>query len=196
MHTSLNPNPIVQFAEWFKEAAQAGIAKPHAMALSTVAADGRPSSRMVLLSSFDERGFVFHTNYESAKGADLARNPRVALVLWWDPLGYQVRIEGRAAQTSAAESDAYFATRPRGSQLSAWASNQSRVIDGRAQLEQRVRELEAMYDGRAVPRPPTWGGYRVVPEAIEFWRDRRDRLHDRVRFERDDNGWRRMQLAP
>lgn len=193
----MNADPIVQFAEWFSKASNCGIAKPHAMTLATVGADGRASARMVLLSSFDERGFVFHTNYESDKGRAIAANPRVALVLWWDPLGYQVRIEGRAEKTSAAESDAYFAKRPRGSQLGAWASRQSEVIESRAVLEQRLHELEREYHGRPVPRPPYWGGYRVTPYAVEFWENRENRLHERLRFERDATGaWRRQRLAP
>ena len=193
MHT----DPILQFAEWFAEATTAGIVKANAMTLCTVAADGRPSARMVLLSSFDEHGFVFHTNYESEKARDIAANPRVALVFWWDPLGYQVRIEGRAEKTSGADADAYFAKRPRGSQLSAWASKQSSVIASYAALAQRMRELEGEYEGRTVPRPPAWGGYRVAPEVLEFWEDRSNRLHERLRFERDEGrGWRSMRLAP
>lgn len=190
-------DPIKQFADWFKRAAQCGIDKPHAMTLSTVAADGRPSARMVLLSSFDEHGFVFHTNYESRKAVDIGVNSWVALVLWWDPLGYQVRIEGRAEKTGEAESDAYFAKRPRGSQLGAWASDQSRNIESRALLERRLRELDRAYADRPVPRPPHWGGYRVTPYVIEFWENRENRLHDRLRFDRDVSGaWRRTRLAP
>ncbi len=190
-------NPIALFGEWFAKASQSGIDKPHALVLASVAANAQPSSRVVLLSSYDERGFVFHTNYESKKGAEIERNSCVALVFWWDPLGYQVRIEGRAHQTSAAEADAYFATRPRGSQLSAWASDQSRVIESRAALEARLRDLERKYAGAPVPRPPHWGGYRVAPETIEFWENRENRLHERLRFERDANGaWRSMRLAP
>lgn len=191
----MTENPIALFADWFARASQCGIDKPHAMTLAT-AADGLPSARVVLLSSFDDRGFVFHTNYESAKARAIAANPAVALTLWWDPLGHQVRIEGRAEKTSAAESDAYFAKRPRGSQLGAWASDQSRVIENRALLEQRLRELDREYDGRPVPRPPHWGGYRVTPRVIEFWENRDNRLHDRLRFERDGGGWRATRLAP
>lgn len=190
-------DPITRFAEWFEKAQRAGIAKPHAMTLSTVAANGRPSSRIVLLSSYDERGFVFHTNYESQKGQEIGGNTWVALVFWWDPLGYQVRIEGRAEKTSAADSDAYFAKRPRGSQLGAWASDQSRVIENRDVLERRLRRLEQEHDGRPVPRPLHWGGYRVIPSVIEFWEDRPDRLHERIRYERHpDGGWRSQRLAP
>lgn len=190
-------DPVAQFTLWFRKASQCGIDKPHAMTLSTVAADGRPSARMVLLSSFDERGFVFHTNYESEKAREIAANPWVALVFWWDPLGYQVRIEGRAEKTSAAESDAYFAKRPRGSQLGAWASDQSRTIGGRTELEARLREVDLEYRDRPVPRPPHWGGYRVHPYVIEFWENRENRLHHRLRFEREENGsWRSVYLAP
>jgi len=193
----MTPDPITLFAEWFAEASHAGIDKPHAMTLATAAADGQPSARTVLLSSFDGRGFVFHSNYESRKALEMADNPRVALVFWWDPLGYQVRIEGRVEKTSAAESDAYFAGRPRGSQLGAWASDQSRAIERRAVLEERLAARTREYDGRPVPRPPHWGGYRVTPQAIEFWEHRDNRLHQRVRFERDPGGaWRSALLAP
>lgn len=193
----MHSDPIAWFAEWFAKAAQAGIPKHNAMTLATVAPDGRPSARVVLLSSFDVRGFVFHTNYQSEKGMEIAQNPWVALTFWWDPLGFQVRIEGSAEKTTAEESDAYFAKRPRGSQLGAWASDQSRVIESRAVLEARVRDLDDRYRAAFVPRPPHWGGYRVRPYAIEFWEDRQDRLHDRIRFERGDEGdWRRLRLAP
>jgi len=193
----MNKDPIALFAEWFAKASQCGIDKPHAMTLSTVGTDGRPTARMVLLSSFDERGFVFHTNYESDKARAIASNPNVALVLWWDPLGYQVRIEGRVEKTSDAESHAYFAKRPRGSQLGAWASNQSRAISGYLELEERLRALDVQYRDQPVPRPPHWGGYRVTPDAIEFWEHRDNRLHHRLRFERDEAGlWRSRYLAP
>lgn len=193
----MHSDPIAWFAEWFAKASQAGISKHNAMTLATVAADGRPSARIVLLSSFDARGFVFHTNYVSEKGAEIARNPWVALTFWWEPLGWQVRAEGHAEKTTVEESDAYFARRPRGSQLGAWASEQSREIESRAVLEARVRELDDKYRAAFVPRPPHWGGYRVRPFVIEFWEDRQDRLHDRVRFERGEQGdWRRVRLAP
>lgn len=190
-------DPVDLFRRWYADAARAGVAKPNAMALATVGPDGRPSTRMVLLSSFDERGFVFHTNYRSQKGEDIARQPRVSLVAWWDPLERQVRIDGRAEKTGAAESDAYFADRPRGSQLGAWASDQSAVIPDRAALEARLTEAERRYAGRPVPRPPHWGGYRVVPDAIEFWEGRENRLHDRVRYRRGEaGGWIVERLAP
>lgn len=190
-------DPFALFATWYGDASRAGIGKPHAMVLATADGSGRPSSRVVLLSSYDERGFVFHTNYASEKGNEIARNARVSLVFWWDPLGHQVRIEGHAEPTSAAESDAYFAKRPRGSQLSAWASDQSRPIPGRAWLEGRMRAVEQKYQGQSIPRPSHWGGYRIAPDVFEFWEDRADRLHERLRYEREADGrWRIVHLAP
>ena len=190
-------DPFEHFRRWFDQARTAPIDKPNAMTLSTVDADNKPSCRVVLLSSYDSSGFVFHTNYESRKGVDIARNPNVALTFWWDPLGYQVRIEGRAQLRGAPESDAYFAQRPRGSQIGAWASEQSRSIESYAELVERVRKLEADYAGRPVPRPPHWGGYLVVPQVFEFWENRDDRLHERFRYERaDGDAWRMLLLAP
>ncbi len=193
-----HPDPLVRFRDWYEQARRTpGIDKPHAMALATVGEDARPSCRIVLLSSYDERGFVFHTNYASRKGEDIGRHPWVALTFWWDPLGYQVRIEGRAEKTSPAESDAYFAQRPRGNQLGAWASEQSRPIPAYQELLERLRHFEKEFAARPVPRPPHWGGYRVVPEAIEFWTNRENRLHERVLYERSaDGGWRLRWLAP
>lgn len=191
-------DPLALFQTWYEQArGTPGLDKPHAMALATVSADGRPSCRVVLLSSYDERGFVFHTNYESRKGADIAHNPWVALTFWWDPLGYQVRIEGRAEKTGAEESDAYFARRPRGHQLSAWVSAQSQPIADYAELLKRMRHLEQEFAGRPVPRPPHWGGYRVVPQSFEFWESREDRLHARIHYERTTSGgWQWRWLAP
>jgi pyridoxamine 5'-phosphate oxidase len=190
-------DPMELFRRWYDDAVRAGVEKVNAMALATVGTDGRPSGRMVLLSSFDERSFVFHTNYRSQKGREMARDPRVALVLWWGPLERQVRIEGRAEKTSAADSDAYFAGRPRGSQLGAWASEQSAVIPDRAVLEGSLREMERRYAGGPVPRPPHWGGYRVIPDSIEFWEGRENRLHDRARYRRGEGGeWLVERLAP
>ena len=190
-------DPMELFRRWYGEAVRAGIEKADAMALATVGPDGRPSGRMVLLSSFDERGFVFHTNHQSRKGREIAHHSRVALVFWWDPLGFQVRIEGRAEKTSPAESDAYFAGRPRPSQLGAWASDQSRPIPDRGVLEERMRQLERKHAGGPVPRPPHWGGYRVIPDAFEFWENRENRLHDRIRYQRSQGGgWRIERLAP
>ena len=190
-------DPIARFGEWYAQARAAGIAKPNAMALATAGGDGRPTLRMVLLSSYDARGFVFHTNYRSRKGEDLEASASASLLFWWDPLGFQVRIDGAVERTSAAESDAYFAGRPRGAQLGAWASEQSRALVSRAALEARIGELTAKYDGLPVPRPPHWGGYRVVPQVMEFWQDRSDRLHERVRYTRSTSGeWRAELLAP
>ncbi len=192
-----HPNPLDLFRLWYDKAFAAGLPKANAMALATVGAGGHPSCRIVLLSSFDERGFVFHTNYESRKGEELGVNPWAALTFWWEPLGYQVRVEGRIEKTTSMESDVYFAGRPRGSQIGAWASDQSRVIAGRHALEARVAEIEREYEGRDVPRPPHWGGYRVIPHAFEFWEDRHKRLHDRVRYEQTgQGGWSTSRLAP
>lgn len=193
----MEQDPVAQFAHWFEEAGRAGIIKHNAMTLATVDSSGRADARIVLLSSFDERGFVFHTNYESRKGADLAVHDFATLVFWWDPLGYQVRISGVVDKTTAAESDEYFAGRPRGSQLGAWASDQSRAIADREMLTARVTQLDGQYADKSVPRPPHWGGYRLLPQRMEFWIDRPDRLHDRILFSRDASGsWKRQRLAP
>lgn len=191
-----NRDPFDLFRDWYDEASAASILMPGAMTLSTVGKTGAPAARMVLLSSFDRRGFVFHTNYDSDKGLEIATRPRAALVFWWEPLNRQVRIEGGVAQTAPEESDAYFAKRPRASQLSAWASDQSRPLAVRDTLEVRMREIEARYEGRPVPRPPNWGGYRVIPLVFEFWTGREDRLHDRIRFDRAPEGWAGTRLYP
>jgi pyridoxamine 5'-phosphate oxidase len=190
-----DPDPIRQFAAWFAEAATAGVIEPNAMTLATATPDGWPSARMVLLKQFDERGFVFFSNYRSRKGAELAANPRAALCLWWPPLERQVRVEGTVERLGVAESRAYFASRPRGSRLGALASPQSAVIPSREALERRFAELESAYPGD-VPLPEGWGGLRVVPDTIEFWQGRADRLHDRLRYRRDQGGWTRERLAP
>ena len=190
-------DPLAVFRDWYASACRSGIAKPHAMSLSTAGEDGRPAARMVLMSSFDERGFVFHTNRLSRKGREIGHMPWVALLFWWDSMGYQVRIEGAAQVTTPEESDIYFSQRPRGSQLSAWAAEQSRVVDSRAELENRVAAFERQYADQDVPRPPHWGGYRVYPRAMEFWVSRENRLHERVRYQRDGDGsWVRELLAP
>jgi pyridoxamine 5'-phosphate oxidase len=195
--SDVDPDPVVQFAAWFEDARAAGIRLPEAMVLATARADGAPSARFVLLNRFDERGFVFFGNYESRKGRELAENPRGALVFHWDPLGRQVRIEGSVERISAGESDSYFATRPRGARLSAWAASQSQVVTSREALEARAAELSAEFPDDAVPRPPHWGGYRLTPDAIELWQHREDRLHDRLRYRRSDEGaWLVERLAP
>ena len=192
----VDADPVVQFGRWFEQAEQAGLLEPHAMTLATATPDGRPSARMVLLRGFDERGFCFYTNHESRKGVELAANPRAALVFWWGELERQVRIEGPVAPTSRAESEAYFHSRPPGSQLSAAASPQSRVIQDRAVLERRVAELAADSADGQVPLPDFWGGYRLTHEVVEFWQGRPNRLHDRLRYRRAGDGWKIERLAP
>jgi pyridoxamine 5'-phosphate oxidase len=193
----VDPDPFGQFRAWFEQACAANLLRPDAMTLATTTADGRPSARMVLLRGCDERGFAFFTNYDSRKAEELDANPQAALVFYWPEFDRQVRVEGPVERLPAEESDAYFRGRPRGSQLSAWASPQSRVIDGREVLERRVEELTAAYLDRDVPRPPFWGGYRVVPVVIEFWQGRANRLHDRLRYLREaDSRWRIERLGP
>ena len=189
-------NAVEQFKAWLDEAFAAGLPEPTAMAIATADADGAPSNRMVLLKGVDDDGFVFFTNYESRKGRDLAANPRAALVFHWQALGRQVRVTGRVRKVSAAESDAYFASRPLGSRFSAAASPQSEVIGERAELERTVDELKARHPDGDIPRPRHWGGYRVRPETIEFWTHRDDRLHDRIRYRRTRGGWAVERLGP
>ncbi len=192
-----DPNPLEQFRTWFDEALATNLHEPNAMIVATATPDGRPSARVVLLKGFDERGFVFYTNYEGRKSRELEANPYAALLFYWGELERQLRLEGRVGRIPEEESEAYFAGRPRGSQLGAWASEQSRPIKDRGALEKRLRELEAEYEGREVPRPPYWGGYRVEPETIEFWQGRENRLHDRLVYRRsEDGGWRRERLQP
>jgi pyridoxamine 5'-phosphate oxidase len=192
----LDPDPLRQFHAWFAEAGAAGVEVPEAMALATATRDGRPSVRMVLLKGADESGYVFHTNYESRKGGELAANPWAALLFHWRPLGRQVRVEGRAERLPADESEAYFATRPLNSRLAAWASPQSRPLAGRDELDRLYADAAARFPGDDVPRPPHWGGFRLVPAAYEFWQHQDDRLHDRIRYERDGGAWKRFRVAP
>jgi pyridoxamine 5'-phosphate oxidase len=189
-------DPIELFQEWFREAEQARVEVPEAMTLATAGADGAPSARMVLLNGTDDEGFVFYSGYVSRKAGELEQNPRAALVFYWRPLGKQVRVEGPVERVSESESAAYFATRPRGSQLAAWASHQSQPLESREELERRYAELEREYDGREVPRPPHWGGFRLRPDAIEFWEHRENRLHDRFRYTRAREGWTAELLSP
>lgn len=189
-------DPLALFERWFRDARRAGLFLPESMILATSTSDGSPSARTMLLKGFDERGFRFFTNYESRKGRELAQNDRAALVFLWGILQRQVRIAGRVERLSEAESREYFATRPRGSQLGAWASNQSSVIPNRGALDARFREHEERFRGSDVPLPPYWGGYRLVPRTIEFWQGRADRLHDRLLFTREDRGWSVSRLAP
>ena len=192
-HAPADPHSL--FARWYAEAEAAGLPQPDAMALATTDSERRPSVRMVLLKDHGPDGYVFYTNAQSRKGRELAANPRAALLLYWAPLHRQVRIEGPVGALAPAESDAYFATRPRGARLGAVASPQSAVIAGRTELERRIEELGREHPD-AVPRPAHWGGYRVIPETIEFWAGRPDRLHDRLRYTRSADGWLRERLAP
>lgn len=198
----VDPDPIVQFARWYRAAEAAGLEEPgleepNAMTLATATAEGRPSARMVLLKGVDKEGFTFFTNYDGRKAGELAANPWAALVFWWAPLARQVRVEGRVGVLPEAESDAYFAQRPRGSQTSAWASPQSQVIPDRTQLVAAQAAVADRFAGQPVPRPPHWGGYRLAPTAVEFWQGRPDRLHDRFLYSRNaEGGWRLDRLAP
>ena len=196
LEDDLDGDPLCQFASWFGEAGTAGVREPQAAALATASADGVPSVRMVLVKAFDERSFVFFSDYASRKGRELAVNPRAALLFHWDPLGRQVRIEGPVERTSAEESAAYIRTRPRSSQVSALASPQNQTLQSRDELERRVADVERLYADSELPIPSSWGGFRLAPEALEFWQQRHDRLHDRLRFRRAGDRWLIERLAP
>jgi pyridoxamine 5'-phosphate oxidase len=194
--SDVDPDPLKQFRRWYAEAEEAGLKAPQAMALATSTAEGVPSVRMVLLKTADERGFVFFTGYVSRKAGELEANPRAALLFYWEKLGRQVRIEGRVERVAGQESDAYFATRPRGAQLAAAASRQSAVLRDRAEIDERFAALDREHAGSDVRRPDHWGGYRLVPEAYEFWQHRDDRMHDRLRYRRRDGDWLVDRLSP
>ena len=195
--SDLAPDPVSMFRVWMHDAVRAGLHEPNAFVLATTGADGVPASRIVLLKGLDERGFVFFTNYSSRKGEELAANPQAALLFPWHPLERQVRVEGTAGRLDAAENDAYFAGRPRAAQLGAWASPQSQVVPGRAELDRRYDEVAARFgDEEEVPRPEHWGGYCVEPVTVEFWQGRIGRMHDRLRYRRGGTGWVTERLAP
>ena len=193
----MQADPIAQFREWFDTAVAAGLKEPNGMAVTTCTPDGRPSTRIVLLKHYNERGFVFFTNYNSRKGSEIAQNAFGAINFWWVDLERQVRIEGRYEKVSTEESDAYYNSRPRGSRLGAWASPQSQEIENRDVLNGRQADYEAQFpEDQPVPRPEHWGGYRLVPEMIEFWQGRPNRLHDRLRYVKSGEGWEIGRLAP
>jgi len=189
-------DPMALSHEWFRSAEAAGLMLPEAIALATATPDGVPAVRMMLLKGYDERGFRFFTNYESRKGLELAENDQAAFLLYWNRLHRQIRVEGTVERLTEAESYAYFRTRPRGSRIGAWASAQSAVLSSRAELEERFREREREFEGQEVPLPPYWGGFCLRPRVIEFWQGRVNRLHDRIRFRRETDGWRRVRLSP
>ena len=194
--TDLLPDPIAMFRRWYDDAHEAGVHEPNAMVVATATADGTPSSRFVLLKGVSEDGFVFYTNTHSRKGQELAENPRCALLFPWHPLERQVRVDGAAELLPRSAVDQYFAVRPRGSQLGAWASHQSSVVAGREELHAAYEEAERRYEGGDVPTPEEWGGYLVRPEAVEFWQGRPGRMHDRLVYRRTDDGWATERLAP
>ena len=194
--SDVHASPVVQFSQWWDEALKSEIDEVNAMTLSTITAAGRPSARIVLLKGFDEKGFVFYTNYESDKGQQLDANPYASLVFFWKELERQVRIEGKCERVSSEESDEYFYSRPLGSKLGAWASPQSKVIEGRQILDKNAAELQKQFATGEVPRPPHWGGYRVVAESIEFWQGRSNRLHDRIKYINQHGAWKIDRLAP
>ena len=196
-HETLKSNPIEQFEDWYQQTIESDIYEPGAMSLSTVDADGQPWQRIVLLKLFDKKGFVFFTNYESRKAQQIAVNPNVSLIFLWHSMGRQIKITGQAEKISSAESLKYFITRPRGSQLGAWASKQSQMINSRSVLESMVNSMKQKYADKEVPLPPFWGGYRVIPKTVEFWQARDSRLHDRFIYQQDvSGGWVSERMAP
>jgi pyridoxamine 5'-phosphate oxidase len=194
--SELDPDPLKQFAAWFTAAVESGIRDVNAMALATAAADGRPSVRIVLLKGFGQEGFTFFSNYDSQKGRELAANPYAELVIYWPQLERQVRVRGTVEKASREESQRYFHSRPVGSQLGAWVSRQSEVIDGRRVLDARLAEMTERFSAGEIPLPPHWGGYRLTPDTLEFWQGRPNRLHDRFRYSRSADGWEMERLAP
>lgn len=194
--TDLNPDPIAQFQTWLDKALETDILEPTAMTLATATPDGKPSARMVLLKGVDERGFSFYTNYDSRKGQELGANPYAALILYWDELERQVRIEGKVEKLPRQASEAYFKSRPYGSQIGALASHQSKVLESRKPLEERTQMLKERYGEGEVPLPESWGGYLLKPTAIEFWQGRPSRLHDRLKYVREGDNWRVVRLSP
>ena len=192
----MNPNPIVQFDKWFKDAVENELNEPYAMTLATSTKDGKPSARIVLMRNFDENGFVFYTNYLSRKGEDISENPHASLLFFWQEKEQQVRIEGTLVKQTAEESDNYFNSRPRESKLGAWTSEQSKIISGRKVLDERYEAASKKYPDENVPRPPYWGGYILKPITIEFWQGRPSRLHDRILYTLENNKWKIERLAP
>jgi len=192
----LTPDPVVLFDRWFTFARRACIYWPNSTAVATADAHGHPSVRMVLLKSYDQSGFVFYTNYESQKGRELAVNPQASMVIYWNDLLRQVRMTGRVEQTTREESETYFHSRPRGSQIGAWASNQDSTVDSRNELMEKYEKYEREFSGKPVPLPPYWGGYRLIPDEIEFWQGRTYRLHDRFRYSKKDGKWSWVRLSP
>jgi len=194
--SSINKNPFIQFANWYKSIINSKLKEPTAMTLSTADVNGNPSARIVLLKEFDDRGFVFYTNYESRKGKDLKENPKAALNFFWDEPARQIRIEGKIEKVSKEASKKYFSTRPRESRIGAWVSAQSSVIPNRKFLENKFDELEKKFNDEEIPLPEFWGGYRVIPNYFEFWQGRENRLHDRICYKKENDEWKIFRLAP
>lgn len=194
--SAVDRDPFEQFNQWYGQARWTGLPMPNSFTLATVTPDGKPDARMLLLKGVDEKGFVFYTNYESRKADEIAKNPNATMVFHWNELFRQVRVEGRLEKVTPGESDAYFQSRVRGSRIGAWASKQSSAISNREELEAKVREIELRYKGQHIPCPPFWGGFRLIPERIEFWQGRPSRLHDRLCFVREGSGWKMSRLSP